>query len=1183
MWTSQQQNAISAPVSNMLVTAGAGSGKTAVMVERIIKKVTSENPVDIDKILIVTYTNAAAAEIRERITNALLKKLDENPESYMLQRQLSLINKANICTIHSFCLAVIKSNFNSIGIDPDFKIGDSTEITILKNQALEEVLDEAYESDDEDFLKLVRTYTKKNDSALMEMINSLYNFSMSMPDPENWLESACKSYENPQSNSCIDYMLSKAVSYLDYALSLYDEGIKLCAVSQDFSAFREFLTIEQDSVRNVKYKVQYGWNDGYNAINQVEFKRRPAIKTNETYISDTLKTIRDNAKSVVKTIKENIFTSCAEDMRDDFVFLYPYVKKLTDLTNKYREKFYELKRNRKLVDFNDFEHFTLKILRNADGSKSDVAKNISEDFEEIYVDEYQDCNNVQETIFSLISSEKEGKPNLFMVGDVKQSIYKFRDANPSIFIKKESSYEDYDAEKDLPECKIQLNKNFRSRKEILDGVNFIFSQIMSNEIGEIDYTEKDYLTYGASYENNDDFNDNISVCILENNDISNDEELSSIELESKFVAQEIKRIVSDENIKVFDKTKGVYRQVRYSDIVILLRSTKNKAEYFENALMDLGIPAYSDIGGGYFEASEIRELISLLKIICNPLDDINLVTVMRSALYNFNDDELASIRLAERDDYFYNASLVYAENHDDKITSKLKRLFFDLNKFKKHSKYMPVGEFIWYVINETNYLSYISTFANYEQKKANIRIFAEQGISFEKGNFKGLYNFINYLDNIKLRGGDMDSAKIIGENENVVRIMSIHKSKGLEFPVVFLSMCNKKFNLMDSYGSMILHKELGIGMEYIDYDNGFSFPLITKNAIKMKLKSETLSEEERVLYVALTRAKEKLYITGVVNDFDAYIQKCADMVSTTQDVKLSPNITENVQSYLDWIMLSLVRHHDTPVETLVHYLKTDSKFKIVSANIENDVETLEKETEIPSNTEKKYTDEIKRRLEYSYKYKDVNTIPTNVTVTEIKRILNDNDEGYKLYRKSNLTVPRFMVKDADMPKNAIGTLTHLAMQKINLTQGINEDTIREDICRLVSDNFVTDDEAKYIDSSKIYAFFCTDIGKKMLCSSRVYREYPFKIMLSANEIFDLNSSGENLVVQGTIDAFFYDENGDIILVDYKTDKVKTTAEDIADKYKNQIKYYKIAIEKITGKKVSESYIYLFDTGQCVKC
>lgn len=1183
MWTNEQQNAISAPVSNMLVTAGAGSGKTAVMVERIIKKVTSENPVDIDKILIVTYTNAAAAEIRERITKALLKKLDENPESYMLQRQLSLINKANICTIHSFCLGVIKSNFNSIGIDPDFKIGDDAEISILKNQALDEVLDEAYESDDEDFLKLVRAYTKKNDMALMEMINSLYNFSMSMPDPENWLETACKSYENPMSNICIDYMLSRAVSYLDYALSLYDEGIKLCTVSQDFSAFMEFLKIEQDSVRNIKYNIQKGWNDGYNAVNQTEFRRRPSIKTNETYVADTLKTIRDNAKSVVKTVKDNIFTSCLDDMTDDFVFLFPYVKKLTELTNKYREKFNELKHNRKIVDFNDFEHFTLKILRNADGSKSDIAKNISEDFAEIYVDEYQDCNNVQETIFSLISSENEGEPNLFMVGDVKQSIYKFRDANPSIFIKKESTYGDYVENKNLPECKIQLNKNFRSRKQILDGVNFIFSQIMSKEIGEIDYTEKDYLTYGASYINTDDFNDNISVCILENNDTSNDEELSSIELESKFVAQEINRIVSDENIQIFDKEKGIYRQVKYSDIVILLRSTKNKAEYFENALMDLGIPAYSDVGGGYFEASEIRELISLLKIICNPLDDINLVTVMRSALYNLNDDELASIRLSERDDYFYNASLVYAETHDDKITSKLKRLFYDLSKFKTHSKYMPVGEFIWYVINETNYLSYISTFANYEQKKANIRIFAEQGISFEKGNFKGLYNFINYLDNIKLRGGDMDSAKIIGENENVVRIMSIHKSKGLEFPVVFLSMCNKKFNLMDSYGSMILHKELGIGLEYIDYDNSFSFPLITKNAIKMKLKSETLSEEERVLYVALTRAKEKLYITGVVNDFDAYIQKCADIVSTTQDIKLSPNITENVQSYLDWIMLSLVRHRDAPVETLVHYIKTDSKFNIESVDIENEDIILDKQPKVISITKKQYADEIKRRLEYSYEYKDVNAIPTNVTVTEIKRILNDDDSSYKLYKKSDLTVPRFMIKDTKLPKSAIGTLTHLAMQKINLTQSINKDTIKEDICSLVSNNFITDDESKYIDIEKIHAFFSSDIGKKMLYSDRVYREYPFKIMLDASEIFDVKSKNENLVVQGTIDAFFYDENGDIILIDYKTDKVTTTSEDIADKYKNQIKYYKIAIERITGRKVSESYIYLFDTGQLVKC
>lgn len=1183
MWTNEQKNAINAPVSNMLVTAGAGSGKTAVMVERIIKKVTSQNPVDIDKILIVTYTNAAAAEIRERITTALLDRLDQNPGNTILQRQLSLINKANICTIHSFCLGLIKSNFNSIGLDPDFKIGDSTEISILKNQALEDVFEEAYEDGDSHFLNLVSAYTKKNDSALMEMVNSLYDFSMSMPEPEKWLDMSLDAYQNPQTNKCVEYMLNKAVLRFDYVLEMYDEAINLCSVNADFNAFKEFLILEQDDVRNVKFSLQKGWNNGYKAIKELSFRRRPNIKTSETHTAEILKNIRDNAKSEVKFIYENILTSSIEDVSEDFEFLYPYVKKLCELVKRYSGKFAKLKRERKLIDFTDFEHFSLNILRDDDGTKSDVAKNISEDFEEIYVDEYQDCNNVQETIFNLVSSEKEGKPNLFMVGDVKQSIYKFRDANPSIFIEKESAYISYKEDTKNPNNKIQLNKNFRSRKEILDGVNFIFSQIMGEEIGEIDYTEKDFLFCGADYTFKSEFTDSIDVCLIENDKSLNEEELASIELEAKFVAQEIKRVISNNDIHIYDKKLSCYRNPQYSDIVILLRSTKNKADFFENALKELDIPVYSDVGGGYFEASEIRELISLLKIISNPLDDINFVTVMRSALYNIDDDELASIRLTERDDYFYNAACLYVKKHDDIISSKLKRLFFDLDRFSKYSKFMPVGEFIWYVINETNYMSYISTFSNFEQKKANIRIFAEQGMNFEKGNFKGLYNFIGYIDNIKSRGGDMDSAKIIGENENVVRIMSIHKSKGLEFPIVFLSMCNKKFNLTDAYGPMILHKELGIGMEYVDFEKRFSFPLITKNAIKTKLKSETLSEEERVLYVALTRAKEKLYITGVVKNINEYIKKHAEKISLKTDTKLSANITENALSYLDWIMMALIRHNNTPTDRISHYLKTDSKFNIISAKIENDDYVLQDEKEITLNQTKEHANEIKRRLEYTYAHKGIDNVPTNVTVTEIKRLLSENTEGYMLYKKSDLAIPRFMFSENDIPQNAIGTLTHLAMQKIHLTQNINPDTIKEDICNLVSNNFITKEEANNIDPYKIYNFFKTNIGYKMLNSKKVYREYPFKITLNANEIFNINSNIETLVVQGTIDAFFYDENDDIILIDYKTDKVKTTSKDIANKYKMQIKYYETAIEKITGKSVSKSYIYLFDNGEFVEC
>ena len=876
-WTKEQQDAISKKDSNILVAAAAGSGKTAVLVERIIKKII-EDKIDIDKILVVTFTNAAASEMRERILDAIYKKMEENPEDTNLQKQVILLNKASICTIDSFCLDVIRNNFFEIDVSANVRIADSTEILLLKQEVLDDLFEEKYIANDKDFLDLIEKYTKYNkDEELKDLLLNIYNYIQSSPFPEEWLNEKIEMFniektQNFSQTTWGEIIIKHINNILENAI-LKLKNIKL--KMQRFEELDKFTAVIENDIESYSF-IKQNLNDWDKCVKFIqEFKNKTWSRDKKVTntLKDEAKSIRDNVKDELKKVKL-FMDSTSEEAIQDIDFMYKILTKLKNLIIEFSNNFYAKKRERNIMDFNDMEHLALNILVKKDENgnlvKTDVAKNYEKRFEEIAIDEYQDSNLVQEYILTSVSRGN----NIFMVGDVKQSIYRFRQARPQLFLDKYSKYK-LDPEEGQ-DRKIQLFKNFRSRENILDFTNLVFKNIMSKEIGDIDYTEEEYLNLGASFENIENQNLLTEINIIDveeteddiwksdeqededeedddSKDNLQDERIEDVVLEAKFVARKIKNLI-DNKYQIYDRKKGI-RDIKYKDICILLRSVTNVAGIYEKEISELGFPVYSDSSGEYLQSIEIETIMSLLRIINNPLQDIPLVTVMRSPIGNFTDNELIEIRMNDRNSNFYNA-LIKTD------TPKVHRFLNLLEELREDSQYMALDEWIWNIYTKTGYMDYVSLMPNGNLRVSNLRMLFERAKQYESASFKGLFNFINFIDKIKFNSEDLTSAKIIGENEDVIRIMSIHKSKGLEFPVVILAGTGKQFNMQDLNGEILLDQDLGIGPQYIDYKRHIKFKTLPKRAIYIKSKKEAISEEMRVLYVALTRAKEKLIIVG---------------------------------------------------------------------------------------------------------------------------------------------------------------------------------------------------------------------------------------------------------------------------------------------------------------------------------
>jgi ATP-dependent helicase/nuclease subunit A len=1228
-WTNEQLNAIETRNCNLLVAAAAGSGKTAVLVERIIRIITNEeDPVDIDKLLVVTFTNAAAAEMRERIADAISKELEKHPNSKNLQKQLTLLNRANITTMHSFCLDVIKNNYHRIDLDPTFRIGDQTEGILIKTEVIEELFEDKYDDDDIEFTNLVEIFSSyKNDDNLKDLVLDLYNFTMSGPWPEKWLNNSAqdfniKTLEELNRTKWVEVLAESVKIELDGYLKMIEKAIDIVNQTDGLEPYEDNLINELKDIRSAYESASDGLQEMYNALSAITFNRLRSIKKEKVSNEDAqnaVRKIRDDVKKRISELVNNAFSVDPKQMLKNIQGVYPYIKRLAELVLEFSDRFSKRKKERNILDFNDLEHLCLKILSDYDDDKniipSNVALNFKEYFDEVLVDEYQDSNNVQETIINLVSRKEYDNPNVFMVGDVKQSIYRFRQAKPELFIDK---YNTYQLNKGSNR-KIQLYKNFRSRKEIIYGVNYIFKEVMSKIVGELEYTDEEALNLGASYKESDCSNETVGGAI-EVNIIDKDyeeaieeateeqEEINNVILEGRIVARKIKELISTsgENIfKVLDKETGEYRPLKYKDIVILLRTTKNWSEALLDELGLEGIPVYADTGSGYFESIEIRTIISLLKVIDNPMQDVPMIALMRSPIMSFSAEEISDVRLVNKDNYFYEnikyiSEEIYNTNEEfyaNKLVDKCKYLISCIDKWRKKSIYMAIDEFIWYLYMDTAYYGYVGAMPNGVLRQANLKILFQRAKQFEKTSFKGLFNFINFVNKLIKSSGDMGSAQVLGENEDVVRIMSIHKSKGLEFPVVFLCGLGKNFNLMDLNKNMIYHDELGLGPDFIDLEKRFSIGTLAKESIKKKMKLETLSEEMRILYVACTRAKEKLIMIGAVSNIQKTIERWLSSASLEYN-RILPSEVLKGRSYLDWVGMSLFHHNDgiilREIAGVPNEMSKDdsSKWKISLWNKSDlinrikleDIEQEEKyESTITYNklSDKATSEEINRRLSYKYPLKASTTLKSNISVSDLKR--RHAEESYdteELYREKAKIIPKFLQEKKGLTSAEKGTAVHFVMKKIDFNRVSSIQEIKEQLQELFEKEFILKEELKSINPCKILNFFKSDLGIKILelnnKGKKIYREVPFYTEISSLEIdktLDDKYKDEKVRLQGIIDCFF-EYNGEFILLDYKTDYV-IDEEEFKGKYKKQLDYYSNAIFKLTGREVRYKYLYSF--------
>lgn len=1220
-WTKEQSQAINEKGSNILVAAAAGSGKTAVLVERIINKIINEN-IDIDKLLVVTFTNAAASEMRERILDAIYKKLEEYPENQNLQRQITLINKASICTIDSFCLEVVRNNFFELdNISPNFRIADTTEIELLKQEVIEDIFEEKYENQDENFSKLINTYTSyRDDTPLKELVLKIYSYIQSSPFPEEWLNEKIEMFnlkdklnedfsKTPWGNILlkeIEEEIIDDIKTLEDIKKELDLDSELESFSQVVRSDLDLLKILQENINN--------WDKLYEIYNKMSFVSWPRKKI-ESDLKEYAKNVRDDVKKKFSSKLSKILICNSEEANQDIFDMYEILLKLKNLILEFGKEFSKRKRLKNMVDFNDIEHLALDILIKKQEDKieiTDVAKRYQKKFIEIAIDEYQDSNLVQEYILTSISNNN----NIFMVGDVKQSIYKFRQAMPELFISKYKTYKNKENKSENDNLKIQLFKNFRSRKNVLDFTNLIFENIMRGSLGDIEYNKEEYLNLGADYKEIEQ-NLKAEIDIINLKDQENEEEntseileeeenterLENIQLEARFVASKIKELIENK-FQVFDRKKNCFRDIKYKDIVVLLRSTKTSAPIFEEEIINLDMPVFSDSSQEYLDSIEIENIMSLLRIIDNPIQDIPLVTVLRSNIGKFTDDELVEIRLSDKYDNFYNAMQKAKINVGKNLQEKIEKFLTNLEKWRKEQEYLALDEFVWKLYSDTGYYNYVGLMQNGELRQANLKMLFERAKQFETASFKGLYNFINFIEKLKLSSGDLGSAKLIGENDDVIRIMSIHKSKGLEFPVVFLANTGKQFNLMDLNKNILLHQELGIGVKYINYDKQVQYDTLSKSAIKSKVFTETLSEEMRILYVALTRAKEKLYITGTMNDYEKEIEKMKIQVErySKNGNKINQILIKKYKKYLDWINLVYL-YEKGNTKDLIEYnvLEKEEIIKKCKRIEQEEIDVVKMLEE-----HKKDKEEIKKIeeiLNFEYKHKLATTIPTMSSVTQIKQ-MQDNIKGSKVRKedkeeavqkpeKSNLLKkskevkerkeermttfdkPKFLKEDKeDKLTNAEkGTLVHLCMQHLNEKVEYNLEKIKKLVEELERKEIITSKEKENINLYKILEFTKSNIWKEMKKAKKVYKERPFFINIPAKEIYK-EEIEEKILIQGIIDLYYINENDEIILVDYKTDYVERGKEqELIEKYKKQLELYCKAIEEANKKQVSRIYIY----------
>lgn len=1143
-WTKEQQEAIDVRNSKVLVAAGAGSGKTAVLVERIIRKVIDDK-VDIDKMLIVTFTNAAASEMKERIRARLYDEVNTNPS---LQRQILYLNRSSIMTIDAFCKKAIKDYFYKIDIDPNFKIADNTEDELLRLEAIDEVLEELYETNNVNIIEVLDAYSNnKSDENLVNLILTIHKFIQSCPKPLEWLAEKCDMY-NTAENDFSDTPWGKML--IRYTRKTIQEIIEeLKTVEEELLPLPDainYLQIIQEDIFKLEAlrKNNFKWDDYYEEFRKIEFS---ALKRAPKLDEETRKYVQDARKKMKSLIddyfKEKVYISTSEEILKDIEYVYANLNVIYSIVKAFDEKFKKKKSEKNLLDFSDIEHLCLKLFE----ENEDVVRDFKNKYSEILIDEYQDSNLIQEEILTKIAND-----SVFMVGDVKQSIYKFRQAKPELFLEKYNSYTNYEATNNSKENKILLFKNFRSNENIIDEVNFIFKNIMFKETGEIDYTEREYLKFGASYYPVKGKTAELHIIdkkVSEEDAIIVDDDIEEKpQLEARVVAKRIEELV--DNFEIYDKNTKSMRKATYSDIVILLRATKGYTETLSEEMAARNIPVYVDVKSGYFDNAEVQIILSLLKIIDNPYQDIPLLAVLRSPIGGFDVNELTKIRMYDKKCSFYDALIIAMTNGDKKAKAFVEKLVM----WREKSRYQAIDEFVSYLYENTGYYYYVSLLPNGEARQNNLKVLLKKAGEYSKSSFKGLYNFLIFIENVKTSSGDFDAPSELSESDNVVRIMSIHKSKGLEFPIVFLCGTGRKFNTRDLSNKIIFHQDLGLGVDIINVKKRITYESIPKLAIKLQNQRELLAEEMRILYVAMTRAREKLIITALTQNLDKRVDEWEKPISMYG--------ISNAKNYADWICkVALSKENDWKIkmwsyEDVLEISQPISQILNKEASMNKDFEN-----------ENKY---IRERFNWIYPYITSTKLPSKMSVSELKR-LNDIYDYTDTKAIKDIEVPDFIDEKATVGV-IYGTLLHNKMEKLDFNK-LNVDEILENVEEKETRKRLKNDIEKFL-NSKLF--------EEIKHSNKIHKETPFNLNMTAREVFKVEdaSANDEIMVQGVIDLYCEYDDG-IIVIDYKSDKLFDENE-FKNRYKSQLEYYKRALETTTGKKVKGTYIYSFSMGKEIK-
>lgn len=1171
-YTKEQEQAIFLRGKNIMVSAGAGAGKTRVLVSRMAELIMDkEHPIEADRFLVMTFTNAAAAEMKERIGTELEERLEKDPDNLYLRKQIRKIRQADISTIHSFCNHLIRTHYNELAIDPSFRIGEEGELFLLRQQAVEQVLEEAYASGRESFLQFVEAYAPgKNDTVLEEMIEDLYHFSRSFPNADGWFEKTGKEAailagkDGWDTSAAVTLLLSKAQKEsLQIQEELYqllesvteDSPEKYTGLLQEIKEYIDSLTQAKD------------YNSYYKVLSQKSISSFPRAsqKEKEWELYEEVKEFHQKVREQINSQKENEFTTPAEELQREAAVIYPLLEEYMALTKRFAEIYFLCKKEKNVYDFDDLEHFALELLvesydKQGEAQPSETAKELSKKYKMIFVDEYQDTNLVQETILEMLLNKKHN--SLFTVGDVKQSIYRFRQARPDLFLRRKDQYiSQADAG-----VSIELRDNFRSAPGVLTFTNYIFSQLMEKEFGGVDYNEKTALRPG------------------DGGPMMQDEETSEILFFQKDSASALKEVPEDilaESAVICKRIKELIEEgYHYGDMVILLRSGAGRMEPMAEFLEQEGIPVSCDNKTGYFQTREITVMLNYLSIVDNIYQDIPMASVMLSSIGKFTEEELVKLRVLieepVRGKYtLYDFMRLYMqEGTEEELKKKIRDFLMDLLYFRQQKKEQPLSTLLWDIYERTGFYYDVQLMPDGEKRKENLLMLLKKAEDYEKTVFKGLFYFNRYMKQLKSYEIEMGEAGTSMEEEDVVKIMTIHKSKGLEFPVVFVSGLSKKFNRMDLNKAVLCHPELGIGMECVNTTLRFHHPSLMKKAIQEKVWKDTLEEEMRILYVAMTRAKRKLILTGVIKSEELE----AGMRASIQAQKWRAG------SMMDWILPVMAEQfRNTDKIWLKARLFSWSDIEELFNAREREEATFSYRHFIEKYVEGQDSSLIKKAFSHVYPNMEATKWKRKYSVSELKslsQITLPNEESvvYEPDEEERI-IPQFLKEEREEVGGAAkGTIVHKIMEMLPFAKIQTKKQLFD---------WITDLEQNYPESKQISAkwlyrgieaFLFSEQGekiRKMDEAGKVKKELPFTVGLPVSLINQDTEAEDTVVVQGVIDACA-DMGNHLCLIDYKTDQIKEGEEQqLLDRYGNQMLYYKAALEQILEKRVSEIYLYSF--------